>query len=399
MKLNICILLCTVFLLWGNIGFTLLHISADYLFYVLFAYSLFIISFYKYGQEWSKIEWLSLWIVGSALVWLAFRYAIGEQGAFRQTVFILILPAFLISTLPHKFGLDNIRLRTIISRFLYCFFFIECGLAIVEFVFQQHIFGWVEMTYAKGIVKYALGEFRSAAILGSPLSNALFVTILMVFYLFSPRLPMKQKIPLWFLGLIAVFCFNARAAIAVNLLSLVAFVCKEFFILNTEKRYQYILFLSVTTCIVLFLLYSHNFGNRFWETDSFSKDGSIRIRLRLFKYLLKVDWSDYLWGYSSSKINHIMETVIGVKVIENFWILYIFRLGFPLTIYFTVLYSRLCANLLASYPLFDKVVISSSFLILASSNNSLYVNFIPLFTFILCAYTYSPILISTKPIS
>lgn len=388
MKVNIIILLCIIFYLCGNVGLTFLHIPREYLFYTLFGYGFLILVLYKH--KWTVIERLALLISGSALGWLCLRYIIGEQGAFRETIFILILPAFLISIFPHKEILKGIEIRAAISRFLYCFFIIECSVAILEFAIQQHIFGWEEMTYAKGLVKYDIQTgFRSVALLKGPLNNALVITVMMLFYLFDPNLPLKQKIPLWLFGLIAIFCFNARTAIAINLLSLFIFVCKGILDSTHKNRNRYLAFF-VTTCIVLFCLYTYDWGGRFWDVAKIKDDSSIDVRLRLFSYMAKADWSDYLWGYSASEVKHEMATEIRVKVIENFWILYIFRLGIVVTVYFTVLYFCLCKKLLASYTTFDKVVISLLFISLASANNSIYVDFMPLFAFMLCAYTYSP---------
>lgn len=388
MKANITILLCIIFYLYGNVGTTFLHIPRDYFTYALCGYGFLILILYK--QKWTVIQRLALLISGSAFGWLCLRYIIGEQGAFRETIFFLILPAFLISIFPYKEIRKCIELRVTISRFLYCFFIIECSLAILEFAIQQHIFGWEEMTYAKGLVKYDIqAGFRSVALLKGPLNNALVITVMMLFYLFDPDLPLKRKIPLWLLGLIAIFCFNARAAIVINLLSLFIFVCKGILDSTSKNRNRYLAFF-VTTCIVLFLLYTYNWGGRFWDVAKIKNDSSIDVRLRLFNYMAKADWSDYLWGYSTSEVKHEMATKINVKVIENFWILYIFRLGIVATIYFTVLYFCLCKKLLTSYTTFNKVVISLLFISLASANNSIYVDFMPLFTFMLCAYTHSP---------
>ncbi len=389
MKVNIVILLFIIFYLCGNVGITFLHLSRDYFTYVLFGYGFFIMILYK--QKWTIIERLALLISGSAFGWLCLRYVLGEQGAFRETIFFLILPAFLISIFPHKEMLKGIELRVTINRFLYCFFIIECSLAILEFTIQQHIFGWVDITYAKGLVKYGTqAGFRSVALLKGPLNNALVVTVMMLFYLFDSNLPLKRKIPLWLLGLVAIFCFNARTAIAINLSSLFIFICKGILDSTAKNRSRYLAF-CVITCIVLFLLYTYDWGGRFWDVTKIKSDSSIDVRLRLLGYMTQnADWSDYLWGNSASEVKHEMVTKIGVKVVENFWILYIFRLGIVLTSYFTVLYFCLCRKLFASYTTFDKLAISLSFIALASSNNSIYVDFMPLFVFVLCAYTYDP---------
>lgn len=386
MRAHIITLLCIIFYLSGNGGSIFVGIPSEYFLYLTVGYSLFIIAIYKH--EMTKIEWLSLLIVGSMFSWLCIKYLLGTRGEYRVPVLTLILPALLVSVLPHKQGIESIKAKNYISRFLCFFFIVECSIAILEFVLHKHIFGWIDMTYAKGVVKYATqSEFRSVSLLGSPLNNALVVTILMLFYLFNPRLILRQKAFLWILGLTAVFCFNARFAITINLLSLAVFAVKETLYKDNVNKKQ-IAILFIVTLITLYMLYNYGWGGRLWNMQH--DDSSIEARLKLFKYISNLQWSDYLWGYSAAEIRHEMSTKIGVKIIENFWVVYVFHFGIIITALEGIYYYVLCKRLFNLYPQFDKIVISVLFLLLASTNISLYSNFTPLFMFLLCCYTYQP---------
>ena len=104
---------------------------------------------------------------------------------------------------------------------------------------------------------------------------------------------------------------------------------------------------------------------------------------------MSLNLNDYLLGSTMDDVRYFMDD-IRVAVIENFWIAYILHFGVIAVILFTYLYIKLAKQLLLSYPMFDKIVISSSFIILASTNNSLYSSYIPLFTFLLCAFVFRP---------
>lgn len=386
MKTGIIIAIFVIFFISGNVGVTCMNIPPDYFRYFLLGYGLLIAGVCKHSL--TKVEWISVGIVAGGLLWLCVRYALGIRGEYGGAVGVLILPALLIALFPHGLSVQSVNLKIAVIRLLRCVYITECVIAVAEYVLQCHVFGWIEATYVKGLVHYgASSGFRSVALFGSPLNNALIVTTMMLFYLFNPGISGRRKISLWILGLTAIFCFNTRSAIIINLLSFVLFVIRQAVNRGTGK--QYVMF-SLVTVIIVCLLYYYGWGDRLWNTRDIGSDSSINVRLRLFEYLSGIDWSGYLWGHSVKSIRHEMSTLIGVRIIENFWILYIFHLGIVATAFFTLCYYALCRLLLKPYRLFDKIVISGLFLLQASSNNSLYSGFVPLFTFLLCSYVYQP---------
>jgi len=365
---------------------------------LLIGYSSFLIVVYK--RNWTRVERQTLRIVAGAAILLVLRYLTNAEDKLIRNIAILILPALLICAFPTGSDLNRqtIEIRVAAARFLLVFYIAECGIALAEFLMEDHVFGWFESTYAKGIVSYrGAGNFRSVALIAGPLENALSITVMMLFYLFSRNCPMKKKMALWLLGLVAVFCFNARMAIVVNLSSMLLYIAREAFARRRNSSKKYIIVL-VATCFVVGILYFCGLGERLWETGNIGKDASIETRLKLFRYMANRDWTDYLWGSSLPQIRHEMTTSIKVKIIENFWLSYVFRLGLVATVYFTAAYFNLCRNLLKTYPLSDKIAISSLFLILACSNSSLDSCFTPLFLFLLCSYTYKPVSLDIEDI-
>ena len=391
MYYHILILLFYIFYISGNIGIVTLGLPKPLLIGIPLVYSLFIAIAYK--RMWAGVEKYTLLLVAGAVLVLLFRYIVNGETDLKQDAAILVLPALLVSALATdaEFKIQTLETKRLIACFLFIFYVVECGVALYEYIVREHLFGWLEQTYYKGIVSFGKHEeFRSAALLGAPLNNALVVTTLMLFYLFGDRYSMRNKILLWTFGLIAVFCFNARLAIVVNLASMLVFLVKGLSGKYTAARINIIL-IFLFICLVVSILYFYGIGERFWNTDNIRTDSSMGPRLKLFKYLLDKNWTDFLWGNSSSQIRHDMAISIKIKVIENFWVQYIFRYGIVATSFFTFCYYNIGKHLLSGYSQFNKITISLFFLLLASSNISLATQYTPLAVFLLCCYVYRPV--------
>ena len=261
-------------------------------------------------------------------------------------------------------------------------------IAILEFILRIHLIGWHETAYNDGnvVIYDKFSSFRSVALFGSPLSNALITTILNAFILFS-NIKEKRKYIIFFIGCIAVLCFNARTAFFMNAFVLFMYILKNYKTYNWAYKIGIIFGLSVIVIGFIILITYTNLGSRIIDTSE--GDSSIMTRLILFEGFMSLNLNDYLLGSTMDDVRYFMDD-IRVAVIENFWIAYILHFGVIAVILFTYLYIKLAKQLLLSYPMFDKIVISSSFIILASTNNSLYSSYIPLFTFLLCAFVFRP---------
>lgn len=390
MYYHVFILLSLIFFFCGNVGSVALGLPNGLLLTLPLVYGASLVFVYK--RNWTTVEKQAAWIVGGAILLLCLHYVFAPKDKIIRDVTIIFLPALLISVMPARYGLDRqtFKIKHGVAQFLLLFYVVECGIAISEFASHSHLFGWVDPTYHKGIVSFSGNDaFRSVSLMGSPLNNALIVTSMMLFYLYDPLSTIKRKVVLCMLGLVAVFCFNARMAIVISVLGILLFIAKALYN-NRPGRNKYIAVLFII-CLVIGFLYAHGLGTRLWETGNIGKDESIMTRIKLFQYMMDRDWKDYLWGSSRLQMQHEMQTAIKVKIVENFWIVYILRFGILSTAYFTFFYYRLGRELFRHYPGFEKTVISTLFIILGSINNSMASNFTPLFVFLLCAYAYDPI--------
>ena len=323
-----------------------------------------------------------------AVVVLGLRYYWGMFEETTQTIFCAIFPALLYMMIVRGENCKIIQLY--VRKFLILFFITNSCIAIVEMITRTHLIGWVDTTYTEGVKTYSTNSiFRAVALAGSPLNNALLTTILNTYILFSD-IKIKNKYMLFGLGIVAVLAFNARAATVVNAMAFFLYYIKEFNHLSMRQKRFSLFALLFLLLGVLFLIFNTNMGSRLVETESLEDDGSIAVRLRLFERISELDFSQFLWGNTLSNVRLIMEH-FGVLVIENFWICYILHLGIiPLGV-FTYLYFKLTGNIFRELNKYESIVIAFCFILLASSNNSLYSGYTALFTFLLGGYVFKPI--------
>lgn len=337
----------------------------------------FHLSYRKYKEEYI--------ILLTSIGFLIFRYVMGMFEETIQTLMNLLFPA-LFFLIINASVLNDIKIQKKIEKFVTTFFIVNSLIAILEFITKVHFIGWHETAYADGMqVVYDSKEFRSVALAGGPLSNAEITTLFNLFVLFSP-MPNKKKYSLYFLGLLAIMCFNSRVAILINILGYILFLLKCFKSYSIKTNLNLFFIFIIGGIIVFYLLNNTNMGSRLINTTS--EDGSIAVRLRLFEGIGQLNLYDFLWGSTLSNVRLLMEEM-EILVIENFWICYILHFGIVPLIIFTYLYYLLIRKVMKSYSIYEKIVISICFIVLSSSNNSLYSSYVSLFTFLLLAYIFS----------
>lgn len=316
---------------------------------------------------------------------LIVRYYLGMFEETIQTLFCAILPALLYMMIVHNE--DDEENRQLTRRILLIFFVVNSCLAILEMFARTHLIGWYDVSYSEGFIVYdSPSDFRAVALAGSPLNNALLTTIMNLYILFS-NIKLKNKLLLFVLGFLAVLAFNARTATVVNVMALVLYYIKDFKNFSLKQRIYSLIGALLFLCCVVYLVFNTNMGSRLLNTESFEDDGSIAVRLVLFEKISDQNLSQYLWGETLENVRYLMQS-FGVVVIENFWICYILHLGIIALGMFTYLYFKLGRRTFRGFTKYDSVIISFCFILLASSNNSLYSGYIALFTFLTGGYAF-----------
>lgn len=214
--------------------------------------------------------------------------------------------------------------------------------------------------------------FRSTAMLGHPLNNALITLIFILYVLVSDFKPSKKNmyIGLFFLALI---CFGARGCIAVAVIAIVLlylaplFFSRSKYFLRTNKTLA-IFIMGFMSIALIYVVSSTTFGERLMNVSFFDSSADVRVQS-----LNLVDFNalgDFLWAKPQTKID-FMTSSAGIGTIENFIIVWILKFGFVFTV---LLLGSLIYFLVASSAMRNKkimLLLTFLFLIAALTNNSL----------------------------
>jgi len=292
----------------------------------------------------------------------------------------------LVSALFCTIGDDQVfRIR--IRNLLIFLFLIEILIALYERLFIIHIFP-LELAYEYAIDDYTDKYlFRSTALFGHPLSNALIVSTIMGFILISD---MKAifKYSLFFGGSISLLCFNARAAMLISGLSFFIYVIHNLLSGETTKKTKLIFIISSIVFIFLIIsLFESGWGGRLFESSSISEDDSALARIVVWDILDKLDLSTFLFGMTGD-LTEFAEQVIDTVHIENWFIVMIMGIGLIATLFFIYMMFFIFRKNLTNYTRFQKLFVSGIMLIIASTNNSLSSGVQVISIFFVCSYAF-----------
>ena len=247
---------------------------------------------------------------------------------------------------------------------------------------------------------YELDEmmaFRSSALLGHPLTNALIMSIIMTFILISDFNVIK-KYSLCLIGFFSLFCFNARAAIMISagifaLYNIRPIIHKG----ESLSRRFFSAILLVSFIIIGAYLFSAGFAGRFEERGNLSEDGSALARIEVFGILSQYGISNFLWGLPYKDVENMAIAVLGMTHIENWFILSTMLVGLVVTTVVTFLFIPVYRYAIKPYSRYSSFLIFISTIVLASTNNSLATGIPALSIFFACCYAFSPIDIVAEP--
>jgi hypothetical protein len=285
---------------------------------------------------------------------------------------------------------DDYLVKRKIVKIIIGFYVFECLVAIAEYLLRTHFFLWIDTTFQSHLMNFRLREsFRSVALHGAPLSNALMVTVLSAFFITS-SLKDKYKFALWGLGFVAVLAFNARMAIIVNLGFFAFYIFK---LLGDRKaKFTTKLFVYVASAIFFavasYLVFYQGLGDRLFKTELLDQ-ASAQKRFDLFTIFDGHTVYDFLFGRSMRDFD-MMKELAGLLIIENFWVCEIILFGGLFVAGMVVLYFKLLAPYAREYSFYNRMVICLSFILLASTNNSLFTQYLPLLLFVVCLNLFRP---------
>lgn len=329
------------------------------------------------------------------IVITAFFTYIGSKLLGRSLNSMVLLNSISLPALYFIFFNSNKlqNMKQTIKKTLIVSFIINTIIAVYERLTMKNIFP-ISLLHSNTVIDYThtLDSFRSNSLLGHPLSNALITSIVMIFVLTSTMNYLKKYF-LYYIGMLSIFCYNARAAIMISGVTLVLYLLRPI-IQNKHTHLRnkfvsiFVIFLSIF--IAAYLFYS-GYGNRFEVLGDFSTDGSTLARVNIWKVFSYMDYSEILFGISNNEIYSLTERTVGMAHVENWFIMIGMCIGFILTIFFIVLFIPLFKKALTSFDKYTSFLIIIVVIGLASTNNSLSCGVPAIATFFVCSYAFANI--------
>lgn len=321
-----------------------------------------------------------------------FMYNDRSDGS-RYTAMVIMLTPILFSVFPRDIYSSecNLKLSKMWYRLLtifICFFICETFIASMERIVGSNIFGWQRLE--EGAIMDFSDGFRSSALHGHPLYNALIVSTSMAFILIS-HINIKLKMALWVLGFFSILCFNTRSSIVGNGLLLVVFAIYTIWWRNdVPKRDKRFLFFMVVIILLVgaMMFITLGFGSRLLEMGLFDENSAM-ARIDVFNIFDYYSLEDFLWGMDYTQYEYAMYYA-GIEIVENFYIAYILRNGIVFFVVYILLYFWLIKRLYKGYDCFTKWFTGGAFILIASTNNSLSTLGIALFLFLILIVMFNP---------
>ena len=324
----------------------------------------------------TKIQGAFQWVYLIFVIFISvFNLRTGRDADMKMMTTGFILPIFLSNYLKN---FKDIKFKLIAQKGIVVFYCVVCGLALVERLLSVNLL-------ASNIGVSEEG-FRSWALCGHPLANALLISIAMSFILLSD---MKRKLELFFLGMVALLCFNTRSSM---MYWAAAAVLYYFYLVKShnklsKKYFYYLMFAGVAVTV---LMVCFGFGNRIITMGAYD-ESSAAVRVAIFDIFNYYPLSDFKFGFPAKDILMLQyRSGIDGLIIENYWLLFLLRFGYIFTSVLSALMLTFMWKNLKGRKLFDIFYILAAFLMVSSTNNSLSTpnNGILLF-FVLCAFAFS----------
>ncbi len=305
-------------------------------------------------------EFYKIWLLSLSLLIFVIIYGVALHGLSGMAYLVntFLSPLLII---PLLFNLSVKQLERVL-RILAYFLLLNSVTSICEFIFKARV--W-ELPYEQ------YGFFRSSAFLTHPLNNAL-VTISISLMLMN-RTKAPQFLYL-FISTIALFAYGGRASLAVFLLS--SFIISmpliwRFFTVGvyTNKLKLALLLLTGYISIIIFYFIAMETGITDRIMSKLYIDGSATARFDIFYLLKQLSFSEWIYG-ASSNLRSSIEIYLGISIIENYIVGWIFSFGLLGAIPLFLAFSLPLLFFFMLGDIYQRVSISAFFLA-SLSNNSL----------------------------
>lgn len=332
----------------------------------------------------------AIWIIFVAFAWFAVNKVLGRFNSKMILFNSMGLPAMYYIFYQYLEGVAIVE-RSKIKKLILVMFAIN-GLMAVHERLTLNLFFPFDLIRSDFTLDLDTDDtiFRSAALLGHPLTNALLMSIIMVFILTSRMKPFLRYV-LYLLGFFSLFCFNSRASIMFSAATFALYAIRPLFQKKTSwgKRFLSLFLLAAFAAVGLYLLQA-GYGGRFEEQGDFSEDSSTLARIEVWGIFSQYGLTNFLWGMSGKDVEEIALGVMGITHIENWFILSTMIVGLIVTILVVVLFIPLYRISSRPFDRYTSFLIFFTVIGLASTNNSLACGVPALSFYFACCYAFKP---------
>lgn len=300
-----------------------------------------------------------------------------QNQAVGSIVNTILIPCFFSLLL-----INNTKIYPSLKLAVKFFFIVNCLVAVLEQILTIHFFSL--------ILDFDIDTrgFRSTALQNHPLTNALITCTISLFIVASNE-KLVKKYFYFCLGIIALICYGGRASLIINILFGGYFLLKDFFkigaVYNTLlSKIIYGVLILAGIAIILYIVNNTSFAERLVNQSHF--DDSATVRIQVLGTFAMLDTNDILWGINKNK-RDLIEFTLGVRTIENFWILWVLQYGLILTSVKGIFLFKLLWRHI-QHQCLTRLLLFAGFMLIASSNNSLSSHTAAVSVFIFCCFVF-----------
>ncbi|PZX09858.1 VpsF family polysaccharide biosynthesis protein [Celeribacter halophilus] len=243
-----------------------------------------------------------------ATIWLVLQFGISSVAYLVDTFFCALFGALYLLNARRVVAWSAFKMIVVFTG-------INSVVAIFEFITRAHFLP------DPGFRFY---YFRSYALFGHPLLNALLTGVVGIFVLRDRSLG-RWSLLYFLLATIAILSFGGRAALVMFVLvavtsELIDFSCRFF---AGRATWKHLITMQIATPVLissgLFLLLETPLGERFMAMKGLD-DNSTGARLHLLSIYDGLSKSDVLLGISASTKRLLIDQNSNFNTIENFWV-------------------------------------------------------------------------------
>lgn len=322
----------------------------------------------------NKIKPIGIALIATSALMSYALFLWGSSGA-AYLVDTYLFSVLCLMLAAHLNRLQCLKLFKLISIIIT----INCLIAIFEYITKSHVI-------PNPVTGNAL--FRANALMAHPLNNALVTLPVALAVLISP---LKRK---WRYGMNAIvflslIAFATRASLVMYSVAVLFIAWSYSFTakVNNSTRAIYIISTPILIAFLLMIFYFSIFLTDFGSgiSSRTNVDNSALARTDAIDFFTNLNVSRYFLGAGPSGFSDLISESSTVSVIENFWIQHIVIYGIPMFLVLMYGYTSLIMWISKNSSIQFKIIVFS-FIIAASTNNSLSIKTSALAVFILILY-------------